>query len=187
MALIFPASPTAGQKYPPDPGTPGVTQYQWDAVVGVWNAVANFVRTNNTAAYNSYVWPNTKAPHTWLPNHGQSRGRCTFLGNPWWTIHLYRRHFIWLQRHNRYFPAHTRRHQLYSRPTHKYHHCSRRYRSNSGHVLHYQLVRPHHLRASTCYRRGIRGDFQPQLLRVKPYTLVSKLLGALWLLMLLNI
>jgi len=62
MALVFPASPTAGQKYPPNPGTPGVTQYQWDAVVGVWNAVANFVRTNNTAAYNSYVWPNTKAP-----------------------------------------------------------------------------------------------------------------------------
>jgi hypothetical protein len=62
MALDFPASPTAGQKYPPNPGIPGVTQYEWNAVVGVWNAVANFVRTNNTAAYNSYVWPNTKAP-----------------------------------------------------------------------------------------------------------------------------
>ena len=62
MALDFPAAPTPGQKYPPNPGTPGVTQYEWDAVVGVWNAVSNFVRTNNTAAYNSYVWPNTKAP-----------------------------------------------------------------------------------------------------------------------------
>ena len=62
MALDFPASPIAGQKYPADPGISGVAQYQWDAIAGVWNAVANFIRTNNTTAYNSYVWPNTKAP-----------------------------------------------------------------------------------------------------------------------------
>jgi len=58
MALNFPASPTAGQKYPPNPGIPGVTQYQWDAVAGVWNAVLNFVLVNNSSAYNSYKWPN---------------------------------------------------------------------------------------------------------------------------------
>ena len=62
MALVFPSSPVAGQRYPVNPGTSGVTQYEWDAVVGVWNVVPNFVRTNNQAAYNSYVWPNSKAP-----------------------------------------------------------------------------------------------------------------------------
>jgi hypothetical protein len=42
-----------------NPGTPGVTQYEWDNTVGVWNAVSTFVRLNNQAAYNDYVWPLT--------------------------------------------------------------------------------------------------------------------------------
>jgi hypothetical protein len=60
MALVFPASPTVGQRYPANPGTAGTSQWQWDG--GKWNSVAIFVRLNNQAAYNSYVWPNTKAP-----------------------------------------------------------------------------------------------------------------------------
>ena len=57
-ALDFPVAPTPGQLYP-SPATSGVTQYIWDNTVGVWNAVATFVRLNNQLAYNGYVWPNT--------------------------------------------------------------------------------------------------------------------------------
>jgi hypothetical protein len=60
MALYFPSSPVAGTRYPANPGTPGVTQYEYDGAK--WNAVPVFLRTNNQAAYNSYVWPDTKAP-----------------------------------------------------------------------------------------------------------------------------
>jgi hypothetical protein len=55
-ALDFPVGPTPGQRYP-DPAIPGVTQYEWDNTVGVWNTVANFVRLNNQNAFNGYVWP----------------------------------------------------------------------------------------------------------------------------------
>jgi hypothetical protein len=57
MALIFPATPSLGQRYPVDPGTPGVSQWEWDGAK--WNAVPVFVRTNSQTAYNSYVWPDT--------------------------------------------------------------------------------------------------------------------------------
>jgi hypothetical protein len=60
MALIFPSAPSLGQKYPLGLGTPGVGQWEWDGAK--WNAVSVFVRTNNQAAYNSYVWPNSKSP-----------------------------------------------------------------------------------------------------------------------------
>lgn len=60
MALVFPATPTLGQKFPADPGTSGVSQWSWDG--NVWSTVPVFVRTNNTTAFNSYVWPNTQAP-----------------------------------------------------------------------------------------------------------------------------
>jgi len=57
-ALDFPVAPTPGQLYP-SPAISGVTQYIYDNTVGVWNAVATFVRLNNQLAYNGYVWPNT--------------------------------------------------------------------------------------------------------------------------------
>jgi hypothetical protein len=60
MALVFPATPAVGQRYPVNPGTPGVSQWEWDG--GKWNSIPVFVRTNNQSAYNGYVWPNTKAP-----------------------------------------------------------------------------------------------------------------------------
>jgi len=60
MALVFPATPTLGQRFPANPGTSGVSQWSWDGAK--WNTVPVFVRTNNQTAYNSYVWPNTKAP-----------------------------------------------------------------------------------------------------------------------------
>ena len=57
MALIFPATPSLGQRYPVDPGTPGVSQWEWDGAK--WNTVSVFVRTNNQLAYNNYAWPDT--------------------------------------------------------------------------------------------------------------------------------
>jgi hypothetical protein len=57
MALIFPSTPSLGQRYPLNPGTPGVSQWEWDGAK--WNTVSVFVRTNNQLAYNSYGWPNS--------------------------------------------------------------------------------------------------------------------------------
>jgi hypothetical protein len=60
MALVFPVGPSVGDLYPPNPGLPGVSQWEWDGAK--WNTVPVFVRLNNQNAYNNYVWPNTKAP-----------------------------------------------------------------------------------------------------------------------------
>jgi hypothetical protein len=59
MAYVFPPSPTAGQRYPVNPGVPGSSQYFWDAVVGVWNTVSTGLQLNNQNAFNGYVWPDT--------------------------------------------------------------------------------------------------------------------------------
>jgi hypothetical protein len=58
-ALNFPDSPGLNELYPPDPGTPGVTQYRWDGAK--WNAVLSTVNlgTANQGAYNTYQWPAT--------------------------------------------------------------------------------------------------------------------------------
>lgn len=75
-ALDFPVAPTPGQLYP-NPAISGVTQYIYDNTVGVWNAVANFVRLNNQLAYNGYIWPNTDgAPGQQLETDG--------VGNLYW-------------------------------------------------------------------------------------------------------
>ena len=64
MAIVFPAAPTVGQRYPANPGTPGVSQWGWDG--SKWVAISTFLKLNNQAAYNSYVWPSTKSPtHGW--------------------------------------------------------------------------------------------------------------------------
>ena len=57
MAIVFPVGPAIGDLYPPDPGTSGVTQYQWDGTK--WNAVTSMVAlgTANQGAYNQYQWP----------------------------------------------------------------------------------------------------------------------------------
>ena len=59
MALVFPTSPTVGQKYPPDPGVSGVTQYIFTGTR--WNAVLSTISlgTLNQGAYNTYQWPAT--------------------------------------------------------------------------------------------------------------------------------
>ena len=61
MAIDFPTTPTPGQLYPIDPGTPGVTQYRWDNTKGVWNAVLSTISlgASNQGAYNQYQWPNS--------------------------------------------------------------------------------------------------------------------------------
>jgi hypothetical protein len=58
-AISFPVAPVLGQKYPANPGTSGVTQYQWDG--SKWNAVLSTISVGNANqdAFNSYIWPNT--------------------------------------------------------------------------------------------------------------------------------
>lgn len=60
-ALVFPSSPTPGQRIPANPGNSGVSQYQWNNTKGVWNTVPTSVTlgTANQNAYNSYEWPLT--------------------------------------------------------------------------------------------------------------------------------
>jgi hypothetical protein len=61
MALLFPDTPTPGELFPVNPGTPGVTQYRWNNTKGVWDAVLNTVSLGaaNQGAYNTYQWPAT--------------------------------------------------------------------------------------------------------------------------------
>ena len=56
-ALIFPPAPTVGQRFPVNPGTAGISQWQWDGVK--WNAVISTVSlgATNQDAYNLYQWP----------------------------------------------------------------------------------------------------------------------------------
>lgn len=79
MALVFPATPSLGDKVPLDPGTSGVTQYEWDG--GKWNAVLSTVSlgTQNQGAFNSYNWPATDgAPDEQLTTDG--------AGNLTWEV-----------------------------------------------------------------------------------------------------
>ena len=57
MALLFPVGPSIGDLYPPDPGTPGVTQYVWKG--DRWDSVPTTVSLGaaNQGAYNTYQWP----------------------------------------------------------------------------------------------------------------------------------
>jgi hypothetical protein len=57
MALLFPTSPTVGQRYPVGPGTSGITQYKWDGTK--WVAVTSSVSLGspNQDAFNDYTWP----------------------------------------------------------------------------------------------------------------------------------
>ena len=55
MSLIFPTSPTVGDRYPVDPGSTGVTQWVWDGAS--WTVVPSFIRTNDQTAVNTYKWP----------------------------------------------------------------------------------------------------------------------------------
>jgi hypothetical protein len=61
-AIIFPAGPLVGQKFPANPGTSGVTQYQWDG--SKWNAVTTTVSLGspNQGAFNDYQWPAADGP-----------------------------------------------------------------------------------------------------------------------------
>lgn len=64
-ALVFPSAPSAGDRYPINPGTSGVTQYEWDGFK--WNAVLNTVSLGvanqgagvGTNTFNAYQWPAT--------------------------------------------------------------------------------------------------------------------------------
>ena len=56
-ALVFPPSPTVGQRFPANPGTSAVSQWSWDGTK--WNTVPVSVSLGspNQAAYNDYQWP----------------------------------------------------------------------------------------------------------------------------------
>jgi hypothetical protein len=58
MALVFPAAPTVGQRYPVNPGTAGISQWRWDG--SKWNTVLSTVSlgATNQDAFNAYQWPN---------------------------------------------------------------------------------------------------------------------------------
>ena len=57
MALVFPTTPTVGQRYPVDPGIAGVSQWAYDGAK--WNAVLSTISlgATNQDAYNDYTWP----------------------------------------------------------------------------------------------------------------------------------
>jgi hypothetical protein len=59
MAIVFPSAPTVGQKYPPNPGVSGETQYVYTG--STWNVVTPSVSLGaaNQVAYNAYKWPGT--------------------------------------------------------------------------------------------------------------------------------
>lgn len=59
MALVFPSGPSVGDRYSANPGTSGVTQYEWDGAK--WNAVLSTVSLGspNQGAFNDYQWPAT--------------------------------------------------------------------------------------------------------------------------------
>lgn len=65
MALVFPTSPALNERFPVNPGTTGVTQYEWDG--SKWNVVtpsvslgvANQGASAGVNTYNSYKWPAT--------------------------------------------------------------------------------------------------------------------------------
>lgn len=59
MALVFPTSPVAGEKYPPNPGVTGITQYVYTGTR--WNVVTPSVSrgVQNQASFNTYKWPLT--------------------------------------------------------------------------------------------------------------------------------
>jgi len=58
-ALVFPPTPTAGDLFPLDPGTSGVTQWQYDGVK--WVAVPTTISLGSPkqGAFNDYQWPAT--------------------------------------------------------------------------------------------------------------------------------
>jgi hypothetical protein len=57
-ALVFPASPSLNQRFPANPGTAGISQWQWDGAK--WNAVLSTISlgATNQDAFNAYLWPN---------------------------------------------------------------------------------------------------------------------------------
>jgi len=62
MALVFPTSPTIGDRWPLNPGLSGVSQYQWTGAT--WNTVNTSVSIGvaNQDAFNAYEWPNLDGP-----------------------------------------------------------------------------------------------------------------------------
>jgi hypothetical protein len=70
MAYVFPPAPTAGLRYPANPGVIGSAQYFWDTTYNVWNTVDANVKINPDA-FNSYTWPTTAGnPYDQLTTDG---------------------------------------------------------------------------------------------------------------------
>ena len=56
-ALVFPAAPAVGDLYPVNPGTSGVSQWEWDGVKWVTVPTSVSLGTANQSAFNAYQWP----------------------------------------------------------------------------------------------------------------------------------
>jgi hypothetical protein len=56
-ALIFPPTPALGQKFPANPGTSGVTQWQYDGTKWVVVPTTISLGSPNQGAFNDYQWP----------------------------------------------------------------------------------------------------------------------------------
>jgi hypothetical protein len=79
MALVFPASPSVGQRFPTDPGTAGVSQWRWTGTR--WDAVISTISLGptNQDAFNAYEWPNADgSPNQQLTTDG--------AGNLTWEV-----------------------------------------------------------------------------------------------------
>jgi hypothetical protein len=57
MALIFPPTPTTGQRFPANPGTSGVSQWQYDGAKWVTVPTTVSLGSPNQSAFNDYQWP----------------------------------------------------------------------------------------------------------------------------------
>jgi hypothetical protein len=59
MALTFPSTPTTGQKFPVNPGTSGVSQWEYDGVKWVTVPTTVSLGSPKQGAFNDYQWPAT--------------------------------------------------------------------------------------------------------------------------------
>ena len=56
-ALVFPPTPALGQKFPANPGTSGVSQWQYDGTKWVTVPTTVSLGAANQGAFNDYTWP----------------------------------------------------------------------------------------------------------------------------------
>ena len=164
-AIVFPATPALNEVYPPWCRNP------WSFPVGLrWHKMEycpHLPSHEQPAGVQLVRLAEHQGTDPWVSTHRQPRRRCAVLGNPGWTLHLSRRPFRVVQRNNQYLHPVSRGHSLLPGPSVQPHHRSRRYRSDSGHLVHNQRT-ANHVRPGTSDWCGIRRHHKRGVLRVKP-------------------